>query len=139
MPALEEPKSLHMSLHRQLSAFLGVGVVATLTDYGTMIGLRQGFGIGPVVAALAGYCLGGIVSYLLNRRHTFATDRTHVEAGWRFAAVMAVGFTLTGIIMELLTNMLGAPYVPARIVTTGVVFVWNFIAHKLWTFGERPA
>ena len=98
----------------------------------------SGIGLGAVAAALAGYCVGGLVSYLLNRRHTFDTERTHVEAGWRFFAVMVVGFTLTGFVMQFLVNYLGAPYVPARVVTTGVVFVWNFAAHKLWTFADRP-
>ena len=127
-----------MSIHRQISTFLGVGVVATCFDYGTMISLRSGLGIGAVAASLAGYCVGGLVSYLLNRRHTFDTERTHVEAGWRFFAVMVVGFTLTGLVMQFLANYLGAPYVPARIVTTSVVFVWNFAAHKMWTFDDRP-
>ena len=46
----------------------------------------------PVPATLCGYLVGGVIGYLLNRRHTFASDRPHAEAGWRFALVTFVGF-----------------------------------------------
>ena len=50
----------------------------------------------PVPATLAGYVAGGVVSYRLNRRHTYASDRPHAEAGWRFARSRCVGFLITG-------------------------------------------
>ncbi len=122
---------------RQLSTFFGVGLVATVADYGTLVLLREVFGTDPVYGALAGYCAGGIVSYLLNRSHTFETARSHGEAGWRFAVVMAIGFLLTGLLMWLFVNKLALPYILARVIATGIVFCWNFVAHKLWTFADN--
>lgn len=126
-----------MSLKRQISTFFGVGLVSTVADYGTLVLLREIFGLNPVYGALIGYIAGGIVNYLLNRAHTFPTERDHVQAGWRFASVMAVGFTLTGLFMWIFTHQFAIPYLAARVLTTGIVFCWNFVAHKLWTFGER--
>jgi putative flippase GtrA len=40
--------------------------------------------------------------------------------------------------MAAFTRGLGAPYLPAQLVTTGIVLFWTFIANKLWTFSERP-
>ena len=42
--------------------FFGVGVAAFIVDYGTLVILRQVFGLDPVWGALAGYLLGGILS-----------------------------------------------------------------------------
>ncbi len=126
--------SLHIA--RQFSAFFGVGLVAAVVHYGTLIGLVEGAGAGPVPATLAGYVLGGVVSYLLNRRHVFASDRPHREATWRFAVVAGVGFALTGLIMALLTGRLALPYLPAQVATTGVVMLWSFAANRWWTFGR---
>jgi putative flippase GtrA len=117
-----------------MTAFAGVGVVAAVVHYGALIGLVEAAGFGPVPATLLGYVAGGLVSYGLNRRLTYASDRPHREAGWRFAMVAGVGFLLTGGFMQVFTGWLGAPYLPAQIVTTGIVLVWSFIAHKLWTF-----
>lgn len=125
-------------LARQAGRFAGVGFIAALGHYGTLIGLVEGVGVRPVPATLAGFVVGGIVSYVLNRRHTFASERPHHEATWRFVLVAAVGFVLTGLLMHLCVDRLGAPYIPAQLVITGVVLVWTFIANKLWTFRVPP-
>lgn len=127
------------ALARQVSAFLGVGIAAAIVHYGLLVSLVEGYRMDAVRATLVGYVGGGLVSYLLNRRHTYASDRPHREAGWRFALVALVGFGLTWAFMALLVRALGAPYLPAQVLTTGLVLVWSFLAHKLWTFREKPA
>ena len=122
---------------RQLGAFAGVGVAAAVVHYGLLIGLVELGQVGPVSATLAGYVAGGVVSYGLNRRLTYASDRAHREAVWRFALVAFVGFLLTWLFMQGFTGWLEAPYIPAQLVTTGIVLVWSFLAHKLFTFGAR--
>lgn len=126
------------ALLRQVTAFAGVGAVAAVAHYGLLVSLVEGYRLDPVPATLAGYVAGGIVSYLGNRRHTYASARPHAEAGWRFAAVAAVGFGLTWACMAMLVRGLGAPYLPAQIATTGLVLVWSFLAHKLWSFRAPP-
>lgn len=127
--------SLHIA--RQFSAFFGVGIVAAVVHYGTLIALVEGAHTGPVAATLAGYVLGGIVSYALNRRFAFESDRPHSEATWRFAVVAGVGFVLTGFLMAGLNGRLGLPYLLAQVMTTGIVMLWSFAANRWWTF--RPA
>lgn len=128
-----------LNVARQFSTFFGVGVLAAAVHYGLLIGLVELAAVAPVPATLAGYLAGGVVSYLLNRRHTYASDRPHAETGWRFALVAAVGFGLTWVTMYSLVERLGLPYLPAQLLTTGIVLVWSFFAHKLFSFGSvRP-
>lgn len=121
-------------ISRQVSAFVGVGVVAAVVHYGTLIGLVELAAVPPVPATLAGYVVGGVVSYALNRRHTWASDRPHAEAAWRFAVVAGLGFLMTWALMHGFVDRLGLPYLPAQVATTGLVMGWSFLAHKLWTF-----
>jgi len=121
-------------LIRQFSGFVAVGFIATSVHYALLIGLVEIFAIRPVPAALAGYFGGGVVSYLLNRRHVFCSNRPHEEAVTRFLIVVIVGFGLTYLFMLLLVQKAGVPYLSAQIVTTGIVLFWNFAAHKMWTF-----
>jgi putative flippase GtrA len=125
-----------MNLGRQIAAFAGVGVVAAVVHYGLLIGLFELAGVAAVPATLVGYVGGGIVSYVLNRRHTYASARPHAEAGWRFAAVAGVGFGLTWLCMALLHGRLGLHYLLAQALTTAAVMAWSFLAHKLWTFAR---
>ena len=124
------------SLARQISAFIGVGAVATSVDYAAFLTLLHFVTVSPVSAALGGYALGGVTSYGLTRRHVFESARSHQSAGWRFGVVMAAGFFLTGVFMDVFSVYLGAPPIFARIMTTLTVMIFNFLAHRFWTFGR---
>jgi putative flippase GtrA len=119
---------------RQFSSFVGVGMLAAVVHYGLLIGLVEGAATPPVAAALVGYVMGGLVSYGLNRRHTFGSERPHSEAVWRFTLVAGVGFVLTYGFMALLTGQLRLPYLLAQLATTGIVMLWSFAANRFWTF-----
>lgn len=121
-------------LLRQFSSFVAAGFVATGVHYAVLIGLVEIAGVSAVAAALAGYGAGGIVSYGLNRRHVFRSQAPHNEAISRFALVAAVGFGLTYLFMSALIDLASLPYLAAQIATTGIVMLWSFAAHRLWTF-----
>ena len=126
-------------LSRQFLWFLVAGGAATVVHYGVLVALVESGATGPVAGALAGYLCGGVVSYALNRRLAFRSERRHREAIWRFAVVAGVGFGLTGLAMAAFTARLGWPYLPSQVLTTGLVMFWSFAAHRLWTFGTRTA
>jgi putative flippase GtrA len=127
-------------LFRQFSSFVVVGVIATGVHYALLIGLVEIAGIPAVAAALVGYGASGTVSYGLNRRLTFRTKLPHEAAVSRFTVVAAVGFGLTYIFMSLFVHAAGIPYLPAQVATTGIVLLWNFAAHRMWTFpADRDA
>jgi putative flippase GtrA len=124
---------------KQISSFLGVGVIAAIVHYGLLVTLVEAGGLQPVPSALCGFTAGGIVSYGLNRRHTFVSERPHDEASWRFALVASVAFVLTYLFMRLFHEIGHLPYLVAQGITTGVVMIWTFGANRLWTFPiEKP-
>jgi len=123
-----------MSIVRQLGTYASVGVVATTAHYAILVGLVEGAAWRPVPATLCGYVAGGVVAYLLNRRHTFVSDRPHVQAGWRFALVAFAGFCLTFALMSLFVERWGLPYLPAQVVTTVLAMFMTFGLNRAWTF-----
>lgn len=124
------------ALARQFSSFFGVGLLAAVAHYGVLAALVELLGMRASLAALVGFVAGGVVSYVLNRRWTFDSARSHAAAVPRFFAVAAVAFVLTGLLMELLSVRLGLHWLPAQIATTGVVLVWTFLANRFWTFHD---
>lgn len=122
------------ALIRQLTSFVGVGVVCTLLHYVVLLILVQVFRASPVPSALCGFVCGGILSYSLNRKHTFGSERPHEQAAWRFALVAGVAFLLTYLFMRQMVEVWKVPYLPAQVVTTGLVMIWTFAANRLWTF-----
>ncbi len=119
---------------RQFSSFAGVGLVATSAHYCILIALVEIAGMPAAPAAAAGSAIGALISYGLNRRHTFRSTLPHHRAGARFALVASIGLGLTYLFMSVLVNFCHVPYLLAQVATTGIVMLWTFAAHKIWTF-----
>ncbi len=124
------------ALIRQFFGFAGVGALATVIHYTLLVALHEGAHVPVVPATLCGATAGATFSYVFVRRHVFASTRSHEEAGWRFAVIACVAFVLTGGAMHLLVDLWHAPYIPAQMLTTGLVLFWNFTANRFWTFAE---
>ncbi|ALK08666.1 GtrA family protein [Blastochloris viridis] len=123
-------------LLRQFIAFAGVGVVASIAHYAVLAVLVEGAAVRASLAALAGFTVGGIVSYLLNRRYTFDSARSHGAAVPRFALVAAGAFVLTGLLMEAFTAHFGLHWLVAQVITTLIVLIWTFVGNRFWTFRD---
>ncbi len=121
---------------RQLFSYGGAGVLAAIAHYSVLIGLVEFLKADAVMASLIGFVAGGVVSYVANRAMTFESTRTHAEASWRFALVAFGGFLITGALMHLFVKVAGLPYLPAQIITTLIVVVFTYTAHKRWSFRE---
>ena len=59
----------------------------------------------------------------------------------QFALVSLIGLALNNAIVLLLEDLLGTligqpnwGYVPAKVIATGVVVFWNYLANRFWTF-----
>lgn len=122
---------------RQLATYVLAGGLTAVAHYAVLIGLVELAHVDPVPATLAGFVVGAVVSYSLNRWLTFEATHSHAQATWRFALIAAGGFVLTGILMHLFVARAGLPYLPMQLVTTGIVMVFSFLGHKFFSFADR--
>jgi putative flippase GtrA len=122
---------------RQLLAYIFAGGLTAVAHYGVLIGLVELAHVDPVPATLAGFVVGAVVSYALNRWMTFDATRSHAQATWRFGLIALGGFGLTWLLMHLFVAQFGLPYLPMQFVTTGFVMVFSFLGHKFFSFADR--
>jgi len=126
-----------MAIVREFGVFVVVGVLAAVGHYGTLVALASGLKLDAVLGSACGFIVGGLISYGLNYHFTFRATRNHLAALPMFCAVAGVGFVLNGAAMALLTKVVGLHYLPAQVLTTGLLLLWHFGANRWWTF--RPA
>ena len=138
-------KNKKSSLLREIITYIAVGGVSTVIDIGL---LKVATIIGwPYWIALAlGFSAGTVNGYFMNSRWTFRY-KTKGQEGLKFgqfAVVSLIGLGLTELIgngyvhyiaKELTfggytigTKMVG------KLVAVVLVFVWNYLANKFWTF-----
>lgn len=130
---------------KRFARFLVVGLSGTLLDFAILTALKMLLGLGTLPANVISYSAGVINNFTLNRLWTFSEARDNqwfVQFG-RFVLINVGAVALNSLIVLALEQPLGAllhnpqhGYLPAKVVATGIVFVYNFMANRLWTFRE---
>jgi putative flippase GtrA len=117
---------------RSLLAFLCVGGASTAAHYLVMLLLMRA-GV-PVAAASAfGFALSALLNYLLNEQLTFHSDERRRVTAPRFAVVASGGLGMNHLLLTELIRI-GIAAVPAQLLATLGVIVWNYTIHGAWTF-----
>jgi putative flippase GtrA len=124
--------------------YLVVGSLSTVVDFGVVTVLKA-LGLPTVLANSLSFSIGTIVSFTLNRSWTYSDSRSKgvTRQFAQFLIVSVCGLLLnTGIVLvltSLLDQLLKMPaisYIPAKIAATGLVFAWNIVMNRLWTFND---
>ncbi len=116
----------------QVGRYLVAGGTAFMVDFATLWLLSEKAELSLHLSVVVAYVLGLIITYTLSIYWIF--DKRQRD-NWRseftiFAIIGLIGLALTSLFMWLFTDILLLHYMLSKIITTIVVFVWNFIAKK---------
>lgn len=116
----------------QLIRYGFVGGVAFVADYGSLYGFTELIGLHHLVSAALAFLIGLTVNYLLSISWVFADASSHNR--WVefmvFALIGVIGLGLNELIIYVGTDVCGLHYMLSKVVSTGIVFFWNFFARK---------
>ncbi len=125
--------------------FAVVGLSGTLLDLIILTALKFFFHWPTLPANIVSYSCGIINNYLLNCFWVYPEARVNnsLTRLAQFILVSLSGLILNNVLVLALEAPLGKliassanAYLPAKILATGVVLVWNFLINRLWTFGK---
>jgi putative flippase GtrA len=118
----------------QFLRYIGVGGFAAIINIGSLILFKTVFGFYYLVANVFAFLLGLIANYILSKILIF-TSPINVHKTFEFliiALISAVGLGLDTFFLWSFTHILGMFYLISKIISTGIVFVWNFSARKVF-------
>jgi putative flippase GtrA len=133
----KQSKKSQQTLRTQFLLFAGVGVIGTAAHYSVLVTLVQLAKADAVISSTLGFVVGACVNYTLNYLFTFNSSKRHLEALPKFFTIALLGMLANAAIMTGLVHKAGVHYLPAQIVATMVVLVWNFAGSKIWVFREK--
>lgn len=123
----------------QLFRYVFVGGGAFIVDYFTLWLLADVVYVHYLLSAAVAFILGLIVNYLLSVRWVFNNGR--LDNVWAeffvFALIGIVGLGFNELIIYLCTGVLGIWIMLSKIISTGIVFLWNFFARKYILFRNK--
>lgn len=124
----------------QAFRYLISGGTAFVVDTGLLALLTELFGREHLLVWTAiAFCVGLLITYLFSILWVFDNrslkSRT-AEIGI-FVAIGVIGLGLTELLMWIFADKAGLHYLLSKIITTVLVFVWNFAAKKLLLFRSK--
>lgn len=120
----------------QLLRYGVVGAISFAVDFGGLWILKEIIGIFYLWSAAISFILGLITNYLLSTIWVFKEKR--FDNYWIefsiFAIIGIIGLAFNEVIIYVSTDILGFYYLIGKIVSTIMVFFWNFFARKIILF-----
>lgn len=121
--------------------FALAGLVNTAVGLSVTLALDIGLHVSPALSNAAGYAVGIMVSWLLQRRFVFRSEQSGWATKARWITVIAISFGVNQGVLYLAHQVLGeAPLArtAAQIVAMGTYTVVQFILMRLWVFRAAP-
>ena len=135
---------------RRFVKFVIVGTSGTLVDFGITFLFKELIGIPELIANAIGFTVAATTNYILNRTWTWRSHEKQVGVEYaKFFAVSLCGLGLNTLIIYLLTQHCVWSILPeawntptvvfwiSKVLATGVVMVWNFLANNFFTFRKK--
>ena len=120
----------------QLFRYGIVGGIAFVVDYGTLLFLTEVCHVHYLLSAGIAFVLGLVCNYVLSTRFVFGESR--LKSQWAeftaFLIIGAVGLVLNEIILYVCQDLIGIHYMLGKIISTVIVFFWNFLARRFLLF-----
>jgi putative flippase GtrA len=110
-----------------------VGGVSFLCDYGVLRLTVSQFGWHYLVGAMAGFCVGLAVNFILAERFVFGAPKV-VAKSVRFGGYGVIGLVGLGLLESLMwvqVDLLDWDYRVAKVIATAVGYLWNYLARRV--------
>jgi putative flippase GtrA len=112
-----------------LISYAGVGATAAFAEWAVFWVCNSILGYGIYCATTCGLLFGTVVNWFVGRTTMFRKQARNGDFLPVFA-VSLIGFGLSFLLMWVLADIFSIMPLPSKIITTGVVFFWNYIIRK---------
>ncbi len=126
---IEETKDIKLQFFR----YLFVGGFAAVVNIGLLFILTNFLHIHYLISNSIGFIGGLITNYILSKKLIFKTEKSFnkIAEFVIYAIIGIVGLVLDTLFMHLFTETIGFYYMLSKIISTALVFIWNFTGRKL--------
>ena len=123
----------------QLFRYTFVGGTAFLVDFGLLFFLKEVCGLHYLLSATLSFIAGLIVNYLISIFWVFTSKGNYnrKKEFLYFALIGLIGLGCNDLFMWLFTDKLAIFYLVSKIISTFLVYLWNFFARKYLLFNPQ--
>jgi putative flippase GtrA len=131
-----QPAATSPSTARSLPRFLIIGALSFILDAGTLFLTHGLLHIWLPLATTLAYAVAFTVNFSLNRLWTFGSTAALTGQATRYLVLIGVNYLITLLMVNGLAAI-GISYLLAKVMSTAVIAVVNYIAYRNWVFRPR--
>lgn len=120
------------ALSKQFGRYAAVGGTAFVIDFLLMILFTESGGLNPILSSLISFVISLVINYAMSMKWVF-TRRDDISRGKEFgifAILATIGLAMNEAIMAVGVGMMFFDYRLTKLVSTGIVTIYNFISRK---------
>lgn len=141
---MSEVRALHgeraealRALVRQLTSFVGVGLLTNLVYFGALALFASAKVMALWLSAALAYAISMLVNYLLQRRLTFQSRRAHREAVVRYLTAQCLALSLNSALLGLLVTRWDLPFLLGQGAALVLTTTLSYFLQRSWVFAAR--
>jgi putative flippase GtrA len=130
-------KSLY-DLINENKIFVGyaiIGTIATFVDFAFLYSFVEFFKLWYIYSAIFSFLIAAFVNFYLNRKFNFKNKNRRFFLQFLIFLIFAIiGAVLNIFILYIFTEFFKMWYISSKVISTGFVFIINYIFNKYITF-----
>ncbi|SMB82398.1 GtrA family protein [Hymenobacter roseosalivarius DSM 11622] len=112
-----------------------VGGFGVAVDFSLTYLAKEKLRLNPYVANAIGFSVATCINFFLNRIWTFRSHDPAILGQFGYFALAAIiGLGLNTLLLRWLYQRWKVPFYVAKLISTGVVVIWNFVINAFYTF-----
>lgn len=120
------------NLFKQFIKYFGVGLIAAIINILSLYLLSSILKINYIIANIIAFTLGLITNYILSKKFVFKSDKINKVLEFIIYGIIGIiGLGIDTLFLWLFTEKFKIYYMISKIISTGITFIWNFLARKL--------
>jgi len=122
------------SMRREFAKYFIVGFSGVFIDMGTLILLKEKFGMHPTMAVSINAFITLAYNFTLNKYWSFRNHAMPHKQIIRYLILAGANYVFSVGIMHVGADWLGYDYRLVRLATIAVMVAWNFFLYKYWVY-----
>ena len=118
----------------QFFRYIFVGGFAAVINIGSLFVFKEVCRLHYLIANIAGFLLGLLTNYILSKLLVFAKEKS-INKIFEFISYMfigIIGLAFDTLFIWIFTDLFGIYYIISKIISTCIVFIWNFFGRKIF-------
>lgn len=119
---------------RQFFLYLLVGTGATFVEWIFFYGLNQILEVNYFLATTIAFLFSTFANWLLGKLLLFHKNLGTLQELFKVYLTSMAGLAMNLLIMWIAIDFMSADEMLAKIIATGIVFIWNFVVRKYFIY-----